>query len=163
MGLMATNTPNRSQRRNISAVAIPDSGELRAIAVLSRDSHVTFDGSVPTELLPLALEVVALTRKLQMKCTAYDQKRQCVKVRTLKANGEATREILAHEREQRVAKEAERLEKRERIETYKKLSPMEKRFYRQTGLTPQQQLERMMEEAKKFMAGFSEPASDTND
>ena len=110
------------------------------------------------ELLPLALEIIALTRKLQMKCDSYDSRSQNVKVRTLKANGEATREILERERSERVAKESEKNEKREKIEKYKKLSPMEKRFFRQTGITPEEQLEKMMEAAKIFMQGLKSEA-----
>jgi phage-related minor tail protein len=155
---MATSTAKRSKGLNISGIKIPDSGELRAIAVMARESEITIEGSVPMELLPLALEIIALTRKLQMKCDSYDSRSQNVKVRTLKANGEATREILERERSERVAKESEKNEKREKIEKYKKLSPMEKRFFRQTGITPEEQLEKMMEAAKIFMQGLKSEA-----
>ena len=139
--------------KKVSGIKIPDSGELRAIAISSQD--VTVEGSVPAELLDLAFEIVALQRKLQMKCDAYDKKSQNVKTRTIRANREETAELRRREREKRVAKETEKIEKTERREKYNKLTPMEKRFFRQTGLTPEEQLERMMAEARKFMAGFA--------
>lgn len=134
-------------KQNISAVNIPDSGILRAIAIRAKDSTLTVEGSVPTELLPLALEIIALTRKLQAKCDSYDAKATNAVIKANVANSAETKRIRALEKEKRIAKESERL----RGEEVKKLKGIDKRFYRQTGLTPDEHFQKLMEAAKALM------------
>jgi hypothetical protein len=134
-------------KQNISAVNIPDSGILRAIAIRAKDSTLTVEGSVPTELLPLALEIIALARKLQAKCDSYDSRAINAVIRANATNSAETKRLRNVEREKRVAKETDRL----RGEEVKKLKGIDKRFYRQTGLTPDEHFQRLMQAAQALM------------
>lgn len=125
---------------------IPESHELRDRAIhSSTNCNEYLERHVPECLLPIASQIVELEQKLRSLCDSFDLARLQEKQKLIQLNREETDELYRLERERKIAKETDRMKKKE----ISSLRGNDKRFAKQTGMTPKDYIAQMIAEFKR--------------
>lgn len=136
-------------QQNVSFL-FPKSHELADLAISKTpmaDNYV--ETNVPPALAELANEIIATSRKLRQLKDAYDYQWLTEKIKLGDLNRQENARLVQLERERKTTKEAERQRKRE----VSKMSKEDRRQFRLTGRTREEEIAALVEEFKVKVLG----------